>query len=84
MSRRLSGLELQGFIKERQARQVRNLRQSDGIIPKLRIIMSQRASEVIQAYVRMKKTLRRRYIDRCRSGNGGAKRAGGCDSPRQR
>lgn len=59
MSRKLSGLELQGFIKERQARQVRNLRQSDGIIPKLRIIMSQRASEVIRAYVRMKK----RYAD---------------------
>ena len=51
----LSGRELQGFIKERQARQVRNLRQEHGIIPKLVIIMSENASQAIQAYVRMKK-----------------------------
>lgn len=51
----LSGRELQGFIKERQARQVRNLRQEHGIIPKLVIIMSENASQAIQTYVRMKK-----------------------------
>ena len=44
----LSGRELQGFIKERQARQVRNLRQEHGIIPKLVIIMSENASQAIQ------------------------------------
>ena len=50
----LSGRELQGFIKERQARQVRNLRQEHGIIPRLVIVMSNHASQAVQAYVRMK------------------------------
>ena len=59
MSKELNGLELQGFIKQRQARQVRNLRQEHGIVPKLLIIMSARASDVIKTYVRMK----RRYAE---------------------
>ena len=40
----LNGKELQGFIKQRQARQVRNLRQEYGVVPKLVIIMSKNAS----------------------------------------
>ncbi len=59
MTRELNGLELQGFIKERQAKQVRNLRQQYRITPKLLIIMSDHASSVIQTYVRVK----RRYAD---------------------
>lgn len=59
MTRELNGLELQGFIEERQAKQVRNLRQEHGIIPKLVIIMSEHASPVIDTYVRMKQ----RYAD---------------------
>lgn len=54
MARELNGLELQGFIKERQLRQVRNLRQQFGIVPKLLIIKSPSASKVIDTYVRMK------------------------------
>ena len=54
MSKELNGLELQGFIKERQLRQVRNLRQEHKIIPKLLIIKSPSASAVIDTYVRMK------------------------------
>ena len=50
----LNGKELQGFIKQRQARQVRNLRQEYGVVPKLVIIMSKNASQAIQTYVRMK------------------------------
>lgn len=50
----LNGKELQGFIEQRQARQVRNLRQEYGVVPKLVIIMSKNASQAIQAYVRMK------------------------------
>src|SRR5690606_33102135 len=47
------------FIEERQAKQVRNIRQEHRIIPKLVIIMSEHASEVIDTYVRMKQ----RYAD---------------------
>lgn len=54
MARELNGSELQGFIKERQLKQVRNLRQEHGIIPTLLIIKSPDASAVIDAYVRMK------------------------------
>jgi len=54
MARELNGLELQGFIKERQLRQVRNLRQQFGITPKLLIIKSPSASAVIDTYIRMK------------------------------
>ncbi|MBC7764358.1 bifunctional 5,10-methylenetetrahydrofolate dehydrogenase/5,10-methenyltetrahydrofolate cyclohydrolase [Microbacteriaceae bacterium] len=54
MTRFLNGLELQGFIEERQAKQVRNLRQEHLIIPKLLIIMSESSSSIIDTYVRMK------------------------------
>ena len=54
MTRELNGRELQQFIKVRQLRQVRNLRQEQGIAPKLLIVMSKTASDVIAAYVRMK------------------------------
>lgn len=54
MTKILSGTELVGYIKERQARQVRALRQGDGIHPRLVIIKSTSASPVIDAYVRMK------------------------------
>lgn len=59
MTRLLSGRELQGFIEERQAKQVRNLRQEFHIVPKLLIIKSETSSEVINTYVRLKQ----RYAD---------------------
>lgn len=51
----LNGLELAGYIKERQARQVRALRQADGVIPKLAIIKTT-DDPVIATYVRMKQS----------------------------
>lgn len=54
MTRVLNGRELADFIKERQAKQVRNLRQEHHIIPKLCIIKSEHASAVIDTYVRVK------------------------------
>jgi methylenetetrahydrofolate dehydrogenase (NADP+)/methenyltetrahydrofolate cyclohydrolase len=54
MTRLLSGSELAGYIKERQARQVRALRQASHVFPKLVIIKSKGASSVIDTYVRMK------------------------------
>lgn len=54
MARLLNGQELQGFIQERQARQVRNLRQEHHIVPTLSIIVSDHASQVIHTYIRMK------------------------------
>ena len=54
MTRILNGRELADFIKARQLRQVRNLRQAHGIQPKLCIIESETASPVIETYVRMK------------------------------
>lgn len=50
----LDGKELAEFIKERQARQVRALRQSEGIAPKLAIIQTA-DNPVIDTYVRMKR-----------------------------
>ena len=50
----LDGKELAGFIKERQAHQVRNLRQSYQVIPKLAIIQV-KDDPVINTYVRLKK-----------------------------
>jgi methylenetetrahydrofolate dehydrogenase (NADP+)/methenyltetrahydrofolate cyclohydrolase len=50
----LDGLELSGFIKERQLRQVRALRQSWRVIPKLAIIQTI-YNPVIDTYVRLKK-----------------------------
>lgn len=50
----LNGSELAGYIKERQARQVRALRQAMHVVPKLAVIKSLHASSVIDTYVRMK------------------------------
>jgi methylenetetrahydrofolate dehydrogenase (NADP+)/methenyltetrahydrofolate cyclohydrolase len=54
MTKILNGLELVGYIKERQARQVRGLRQAFGVFPKLVIVKSKNASPVIDTYVRLK------------------------------
>lgn len=54
MAKLLNGSELVGYIKERQARQVRALRQAHRVFPKLAIVKSTIASEVIDVYVRMK------------------------------
>ena len=50
----LNGTELVGFIKERQAKQVRALRQARNIFPKLAIIQT-KDDLVIDTYVRLKK-----------------------------
>lgn len=50
----LDGKELAGFIKERQAHQVRGLRQAHQIQPKLAIIVTVE-NPVIDVYMRMKK-----------------------------
>lgn len=55
MSKLLSGAELAGYIKERQAKQVRGLRQAEHVLPKLIIVKSPTASQVIDTYVRMKR-----------------------------
>lgn len=55
MSKILSGAELAGYIKERQAKQVRGLRQAESVFPKLAIIKSTTASPVIDTYIRMKR-----------------------------
>jgi methylenetetrahydrofolate dehydrogenase (NADP+)/methenyltetrahydrofolate cyclohydrolase len=49
----LNGRELADFIKERQAHQVRTLRQAHGIAPKLAIIVTT-DNPVINTYVRLK------------------------------
>jgi methylenetetrahydrofolate dehydrogenase (NADP+)/methenyltetrahydrofolate cyclohydrolase len=54
MAKLLSGTELVGYIEERQARQVRALRQASRVFPRLVIIKSLSASPVIDAYIRMK------------------------------
>lgn len=54
MTKLLNGSELAGYIKERQARQVRALRQAHHVIPCLVIIKSPDASSVIDTYVRLK------------------------------
>lgn len=51
----LDGRELADFVKERQAKQVRNLRQSWDVFPKLVIIIAN-DNEVIDTYVRLKQT----------------------------
>ena len=55
MAKILSGAELVGYIKERQAKQVRALRQAHNIIPKLAIVMTPKANEVIGVYVKGKR-----------------------------
>lgn len=54
MTKVLNGSELAGYIKERQARQVRGLRQAWKVFPKLVIIKSKHSSPVIDTYVRLK------------------------------
>ena len=49
----LNGRELAGYIKERQAHQVRSLRQADGVAPRLAIIKT-KDEDVINTYVRLK------------------------------
>jgi len=49
----LNGLELAGFIKERQAHEVRSLRQSAGVEPKLAIVVTVE-HPAIDVYMRMK------------------------------
>jgi methylenetetrahydrofolate dehydrogenase (NADP+) / methenyltetrahydrofolate cyclohydrolase len=51
----LNGADLAGFIKERQARQVRGLRQSDGISPHLAIIRTN-PDPVVDSYMKLKQT----------------------------
>jgi len=50
----LNGSELAGYIKERQAHEVRSLRQSKHILPKLAIVQV-KDDPVINTYVRLKK-----------------------------
>jgi methylenetetrahydrofolate dehydrogenase (NADP+)/methenyltetrahydrofolate cyclohydrolase len=50
----LNGSELAGFIKERQAKQVRSLRQDRGIQPKLAIVVTDLDNPVIDLYTRLK------------------------------
>lgn len=59
MTRELNGGELVSFIKERQAKQVRNLKQQYRINPKLVVLMSEDAAMTSEVYVRMKQ----RYAD---------------------
>lgn len=50
----LNGKELAGYIKERQAKQVRGLRQAHGVFPKLAIVQA-KDDPVINTYVSLKK-----------------------------
>ena len=52
--RLLNGSDLAGFIKERQAKQVRALRQSQGVQPKLAIVVTDPDNKVIDLYTRLK------------------------------
>jgi methylenetetrahydrofolate dehydrogenase (NADP+)/methenyltetrahydrofolate cyclohydrolase len=54
VTKSLNGTELVGYIKERQARQVRGLRQARNVFPRLVIIKTPGASKVIETYVRLK------------------------------
>lgn len=54
MTKWLNGKELADFIKERQARQVRGLRQAHGVAPRLAIVQC-KDDPVINTYVRLKK-----------------------------
>jgi methylenetetrahydrofolate dehydrogenase (NADP+)/methenyltetrahydrofolate cyclohydrolase len=52
--RLLNGKELAGYIKERQAKEVRRLRQSEGVKPKLAIVVTAQNNPVIDTYMRLK------------------------------
>lgn len=51
----LNGSELAGFIKARQAKQVRNLRQAQKTVPRLAIVRCDENNPVIDTYVRLKR-----------------------------
>jgi methylenetetrahydrofolate dehydrogenase (NADP+)/methenyltetrahydrofolate cyclohydrolase len=51
----LNGLELAGFIKERQAHEVRGLRQASGIAPRLATVVTV-DNPVIDTYIRLKQS----------------------------
>lgn len=51
----LNGSDLAGFVKERQAKQVRALRQAHGIFPRLAIVTNV-DNPVVDVYMRLKKT----------------------------
>jgi methylenetetrahydrofolate dehydrogenase (NADP+)/methenyltetrahydrofolate cyclohydrolase len=55
MAKLLNGSELVGYIQERQARQVRALKQAWHTHPKLVILKTPGASQVIDTYIRMKR-----------------------------
>lgn len=55
MKKELNGAELAGFIKERQAKAVRGLRQAWNVQPKLAIIRTN-PEAVVDSYMRIKKT----------------------------
>lgn len=55
MATSLNGQELVEFIKVRQLKQVRGLRQAEKIIPRLAIVCCGTPNPVIQTYVRLKK-----------------------------
>lgn len=55
MVKTLNGTELASFIKERQAKQVRGLRQAEHIAPRLAIVRCDEGNPVIDTYVRLKK-----------------------------
>lgn len=52
--RLLNGKELAGYIKERQAKQVRSLRQAHNVAPKLAIVVTDVNNPVIDVYMRLK------------------------------
>src|SRR4051812_36028898 len=53
--RLLNGRDLAGYIKERQAGEVRRLRQAEHIQPKLAIVVTDLDNPVIDVYIRLKK-----------------------------
>jgi methylenetetrahydrofolate dehydrogenase (NADP+)/methenyltetrahydrofolate cyclohydrolase len=52
--KQLNGSELAGFIKERQAKQVRALIQARGVVPKLAIVLTKNNDPVIEVYMKLK------------------------------
>lgn len=50
----LSGLDIADYVKERQARQVRALRQAQNITPKLAIVVAKKDDTAIETYIAVK------------------------------
>lgn len=65
MARSLNGAELAGFIKERQAKQVRALRQAHHIVPHLLILMTPGSSIASEVYVRLKQRYAEDILVQC-------------------